>query len=269
MNLNPTKYLIICLFLALLANIGYTAFKKNQLERQIIALQNAAAEKDKTIEVQKGVFEKLTIQVKNAGDLLNGKDQQLTELAAELKKMKEQLLTVNTIAVTWKKAFETTVAGKETKVPGTKPGEKERTKVEFDKDFGYIGVNGWTLTDPPEAFVHIQNNRPLRLTLAVAQDKDKTWHTYATSSEDNVNVNIKLTGVNPYFLKPKWYEKIGIFTNLGISDSTLLTSVGASLPIFQFGKFDVGPIIWLSLIDTKISKFYGVSLFWHPFRQDD
>jgi len=263
MKLDFQQKIITGLVILLAVGALFGAFKRYQYQKQIVHLQNAAAERDKTIEVQKGVFEKLTIQVKDANDLLNTKDKQLSELANELKHSKEQLLSFNTIAVAWKKAYEASIAGKQTVVPAE--GGKTRTKVEFQKDFGYIGVNGYTLTDPAEAFVHVQQNRPLKISLAVAQDKDRAWHTYATSSEENVGVDIALTGVNPLILEPKWYEKIGVTSafglGLGNQGAGVLLGVGAS---YQFGKYEVGPSVWLSATNG-LTKYYGGTFTWHPF----
>lgn len=242
-------------------------FKKRAYDNQLVELQNQVAARDKTIEVSKGVYTKLTLQLTDLTSALDQKDEQVKGLEADLKKKKEDLLTASTVAIGWKKAYEAQVAGKQTDVPGVKPGDPTRVKVEFAKDFGYIGVDGFTLTNPAEATVKVKQNRPLKVTLAISQDKNKVWHTYTTSSEENVGVDIQLTGVNPTVLLPKWYENIGITTSLGIG--TNASGLGAMLGFgldYAFKQFALGPAIWLGLND-HVDKYYGINFTYRPFKK--
>lgn len=261
-------YGMVALMVLLGCGAIYVAAKKQAYEKSIIELQNQIAERDKTIEVQKGVYEKLTLQLNDLKGALDQRDAQVRALEDDLKKKKEELLDATTVAINWKKAYEAEVKGHQSDVPPVKPGDPTRTKVEFEKDFGYIGVKGYTLTNPPDAWVHVQQNRPLKVTLAISQDKQKVWHTYATSSEDNVGVDIQLTGVNPYLLKPKWYEGIGITTDLGVGTNAggvaALVGLGVNYKIKQF---TFGPSMWIGASD-RIDKYYGLNFTWRPFERN-
>lgn len=261
-------YVVGGFILLLLGVVVFGAIKKHSYDARMVELQNQIAARDVTIEVSKGVYTKLTLQLHNVEDALNQKDEQVKSLEAELKKRKEELLTATTIAANWKKAYEAEVKAKQTEVPGTNPGDPTRTKVEFDKDFGYIGVKGYTLTNPAMAWVHVQQNRPLKITLAVSQDKEKKWHTYATSSEENVGVDVEVTAVNPYLLQPKWYENIGLSVALGggtnAQGGAALIGLGLDYKIKQF---TVGPGVWLGISD-RVDKYYGINFSWRPFQKN-
>lgn len=245
--------------LSFIAIAGFMTIKKNAYDARITELQNAVAQRDTTIETQKGVFQRLTIQSKNLEDLLDQKDEQINLLEKELKKGKEELLTANSLVIKWKKAYEAEVAGHQTDVPGE--NGIIRKKVAFEKDFGYIGVSGFTLTDPPEATIKVQQNRPLKLSVVVSQDKEGTWKSRATSSEENMQIDITLAAVNPWLLEPKWYENIGLTVELG-GGTGFLGGVGAT---YKIGKFEVGPKGWFTVGGEPVGGFVGAQLLWHPF----
>jgi hypothetical protein len=255
---SPNKILVYT-FAASLVIAAFFIIKgvveKQNYERQLTSLRNEAAASAKTIEVQKGVYEKLTLQNSNMKILLDEKDSQLKLLTGELKKKNEQILVVTSVSVKWKKAYEAVIKGTQSETDG-------RKKVEFAKDFGYIGVNGYTLTDPPEAWVRVQQNRPLRLSVVVSQDKDKVWKTRVTSSEENVEIDMTLAAVNPLILEPKWYEGIGVGIDVGVGNG-FIGGVGAT---YKIGKFELGPKAWMTATD-KVEKFFGAQFLWHPFQR--
>ena len=260
---------------AIIALVLALAWTNHQHQKQVAQLQNEMAEKDKTIEVQKGLYTKLTVQSENVKNVLNQKDQQVRELLDQINKQKQDLLDASSLVVTWKKAYEGLAKATQTHVP---PDPKDppkdptavagRDKVDFHEDFGYIKVDGWTLTNPPQAWVRLTQGRPLKLTLALAQDKDKAWHTYVTSSEENIGVDIQVTAVNPYFLAPKWYEKIGIAIDLGAGTGS--AGIGALVGLgvnYQFKQFTLGPHVWLGIND-RVQHYYGLAFEWRPFQRN-
>jgi hypothetical protein len=151
-------------------------------------------------------------------------------------------------------------------VDPTQPG---RDRIDFNKDFGMIGVKGYTITNPPEAWVSVKQLRPLKITVAVTQDKDRQWHTYATSSDENTAVDIALSAVNPYILEPKWYEKIQLGLSLAGGSGTggfgFLAGIDATYKIKQF---DVGPAVFVTLgAGTAVTPFFGAKFNWRPFER--
>ncbi len=263
-------YLIIGLMgLMVVMGLG-AAWYKHSYDKRITQLQNEMAEKDTTIEVQKGLYTKLTVQSENVKGVLDQKDVQVKELENQINKQKQQLLDATTLVASWKKAYEGVANATETTVPPDpkKPLEATREKVDFHQDFGYVKVDGWTLTKPPQAWVRVSQGRPLKLTLALSQDSARAWHTYATSSEENIGVDIQVTAVNPYILQPKWYEKIGIAIDLGMGTNRGGLGALAGLGLnYQIKQFTIGPHVWLGINDT-VDKYYGIAFEWRPFQRN-
>ncbi len=259
----PDKILrVACLVLIACLVVGalYGAVKKANYDARIIELQNTVAERDVTVETQKGVFQKLSIQSKSLENMLGQRDEQIKLLKREIEKGGEDVLAANSLVIRWKKAYEATVKAQQTEVPGAQPSDPVRKRVTFEKDFGMIGVSGFTLTDPAEATVTVKQNRPLKVSLVVSQDKDGVWKSRATSSDDNTSIDIALSSVNPWMLEPKWYEKIGVGVELGVG-SGFLAGAGA---FYRFGKFDLGPKGWVT-VTGPASGFVGAQVIWHPF----
>lgn len=255
------KFAVIALMAALVALATYGYFALKARDERINKLMNDVAIRDVTIEVQKGVFTKLTQQL---DDVKIAIDQSTTEgkaLADELKKNKAELLAVNNALIKLKDQV-AKGQGNQSDVPGVKPGDPTRKKVEFGQDFGYARVDGFTLTDPPEYELKLgQGSKPLKLTMALAQQKDKSWRTFVTSSDPSVGVEIGVSAVNPYMLEPSWYEKVKIHVDLGVGQG-VLGGVGGS---YQFGQFDLGPSIW-GVTSGGGSVFYGLNFSWAPFK---
>ena len=109
--------------------------------------------------------------------------------------------------------------------------------------------------------------KPLKLGLSLSQDQDKAWHTYVTTDDDRYTVDVKLTAVNPFLFKPKWYEGIGASVGLGMGTNQsglgALVSVGLNYKIRQF---TVGPNVWLG-INSTVDKYYGIMFEARPFEK--
>jgi phage-related baseplate assembly protein len=252
---------LIALFLVL---IVFAVIKKHAYEKTIAELHNQAAKSAATVEEQKGLYTKLTVQSDNLKALLDISDLKTKLLIEQINKDKADILMATTAVAKWKSAYEGVANAHQTVEPPKNGTGPSREKVTFDKDFGYIGVNGYTLTNPAEAWVHVQQNRPLRFTLALAQTKDKAWKTYVTSSEENISLDVKVSAVNPYVLEPKWYEFLEFNAQLGAGGDGVLAGIGAGMKV---GHFTIGPNLWLT-VDSKVSKFYGASFSWRLFERN-
>lgn len=263
------KYGLIALLVVLIGAVIFAAVKKTSYDSQLAALRNQVATSSSTVEVDKGVFEKLSLESEDLKSTLDSKNQQVQELLTQVQKNKEDLLAANQLVVKWKQAYEGAANAKETVVPADpqKPGTLERKRVDFNKDFGMIGVSGYTLTDPAEAEVKVEQLKPLGVTLALSQDAAKAWHSYVTSDDPNTTVQINVSAVNPYVLEPKWYEKIEFNATLAGGEAGtgfgLLAGLGISYKIKQF---TVGPAVFVGVSD-RLDKYVGVNVGWRPFEQ--
>lgn len=263
-----SKYIAIALFVGIVVFMVKMYLDKEALKDRVADLHNEIAQTSKTIEIQKGVFQKATSELSDLEEILDsiarGSKQdreKIEKLMKELDKRNEDILNVTRFALMWRKPYEGEAEANQLVVPPEKEGDPERKKVEFQKDFGYIGVNGFTLTDPAYSWVKVEQKRPLKVTLALSQDKRGRWNTYATTSEDNVAVDIEVASVNPKVLDKKWYEKISVDTSLGVG-SGIVASAGLS---YDFGSFSLGPAVFTAVGDGRGDVYWGANFGWRPF----
>jgi len=260
------KWLTVAVVAALLIVVGiiWTTIERRSYESQLAELRNAVASRDTTIETSVGVFQRLAMEHGNLSVALDTKDAQVKVLVEDLKKSHEEWLVANTLAIKWKKAYEGKAdAGYYHEDGGV--GDPGREVVDFTKDFGYIFVTGHTKTNPPEAYIKLEQRRPLRLTMIVSQREDDSWVTHVTSSEENVGIDIQVSAVNPKMLDHRWYEHLGLSLDLAGGSDGLLGGIGVSA---QFGKFELGPKVyaaWPAKNNMGLAVFYGASVIWHPF----
>lgn len=239
------------------------AWQNHSHTSRVVDLQNQIAGRDLTVEVQKGVYSKLAMEADGFKALLSSQDEQLKFLKKEVESRKAEILTATTMALAWKKAYEGEAEANQTEIPDDGPPEPgapskpPRLKVDFKKDFGPFIVSGHTITSPPEAFVAVKQGKPIKISLVVSEEPDGSWRTYATSSDENISIDIGLSAVNPRVIEEKWYEKIGFTALLGFGAQPL-AGLGASYSVSQF---DVGPAVYV----TPAGLSYGGSVTWHPF----
>jgi major membrane immunogen (membrane-anchored lipoprotein) len=256
------------LLTAALAFAGYMTIREHQYSARIVELQNQVAQRDKTIEVQEGVYQRLTQQSKDLDQLLKDKDAELTSLRNQLKKQGSELLTANTLIVKLRKDLQDARDVPVVAVDPAKPGVKQ-VNIDTNERFDPFQVTGKVDIDCDTSKAHydvkLSQRSPIRFSVIVSQDKDGTWRSSATSSTKLFDVEIALAGVNPYLLEEKWYEKLSVVTEFGVGTNPgILAAVGAD---FEIGKFDLGPRVW-AVVDThSASPYFGLSFGWHPFRK--
>lgn len=261
MKLTISQIGCIVLAALMLAGVAYVALEKRSYDAKIVAMNNAIATKDKTIEVSQGLFEKATLETKDLRSLLDTKDTQITALQGELKQKDQELVTATSIAVRWKADYEALVKATQEHVPAAAVGGVDRFKVSFEKDFGPILVTGYTFTDPPEAFIDLHQQRPLKLTVAISQDDKGLWHTYSSSSETNISTEIVLSGVNPYFADKHWYERLSLSAAVAAGGDGVLAGLGVGVDISQF----TASIMVFDHSSNLTSPLYGLNVAWRPF----
>lgn len=260
----------VVLLMAVVGAIGFTV-SSNIAQGKIVALQNEVAKRDTTIEVQKGVYQKLTLQNKDLRELLDKDDVQLKLLQEQLAKSGANLLAANTLIVKLKTDLKSS-GNVVVMEPDPKYPDIVRLGLDSKDDFAPFRVTGEVVTDcsmeqnnVPSASLKLSQTRPLKLSVVVSQDKDGTWKTSTTSSEENFQIDIGLSAVNPYMLEPKWYEKIGLQAEIA-AGSGILVGVGAT---YKIGKFQVGPKVWGAMNwDLTPRGYAGVTLGWNPFERN-
>jgi hypothetical protein len=208
--MNRTKYVgYIVLLIAILA-VGFKVgdwWRNRQTANEVALLATQLQKTTETLEVETGLFTKQSSAFEDLSKYLDGKTTEIVALKKQLDESQASLLTANQLTLKWKKAYESALAANQTEEPPVEGGPT-RKRVDFTGRLGPIQATGHTLTDPAEAFLKLEQIEPLKLTVAVAQNKDKTWSTFVTSSDTNIDVKVDLAGVNPLVISPKWYQRV-------------------------------------------------------------
>lgn len=261
------KYLFLIVTLALLGVIGAAWYRDRQAQATAQNLRNEIAAKAETIEIQQGLYSKLSLESKNLIDLLSSKDDEVVKLRDELKKSKDDILSVTSLVLKWKSAYQSVANATQTEIPASGPAGI-RLRVDFDKDFGPFVVKGYSLTNPAYAWLEVTQGRPLRLSLAITQQKDRSWRTIVASSEENMDVDVAVTAVNPYVLEERWYEKLSFDGTLAFGSTPnglgLLMGLGAS---YKFSSVSVGPAVFVG-VSSGLSLYGGFNVKWFPFERN-
>jgi hypothetical protein len=242
------QYWLAALAIVGMLAIGYVGYGCGQHSRdgEVSDLTTKLAENEKTVEIQNGVYATTMVSMKGLQVLLDTTQTQNAALKKQLTESQGQLLTTQQLVVQWKQAYQGALTAKQTPAgPSTTDPGVTRERVDFTKSFGPLDVSGYTLTSPPEGFITVKQDQPLKLTVAVARDKDGTWNSYVTSSDPTVSVAVTLGGVDLGILDPSWYQKIwatggvdflmGERASVGLSYQMDRVSVGADCSAWTGG----------------------------------
>lgn len=250
--MSKISYIILTIAVIVSAFVGFKiseAYQKNK----IADLSEKLATFGETIEIEKNLYAKKVAEIKDLNSIIDG----IAGLKKQLENSKAELLVHQKLAIKWKKAYEAILKATQVDVDPTSPGVV-RKRIDFAGKLGPINATGYTLTDPPEAFLKLEQVTPLVVTVSVAQNKDGSWSSLATSSDDNVSIDIELAGVNPLILSPKWYQRIWV----GASASPI-GDTSAGIQIGYFGdKYSLGATCSASINGYKsCGGTFGFRLF--------
>lgn len=265
------KFVTTILVLIVIAMGVVMWFQRRSHRSDLVKLHNEIALSTKTVEIHKNAFEKKAAELENFDSVLRTFEasgehdaETIRRLRKKIEERDEEILATSRVAATWKKAYEAAVDATQSIDPGgdlDDPSD-DRIRVDFEHDFGYIGVEGFTLTNPPHAWVSVSQNRPLLLTLTVTQAVDGHWTTYVTSSEDNVDLDIRLSGVNPYLFEEKWYEKFSLDFGVDVDSVGIFPYIGVSYPI---GPVYLSGGVWGDGENERLGWYSTISYAWRPF----
>lgn len=243
----------------------YFTVQRNSFESRIVQLQNDVAQRDKTIETQAGVYERLALQNNDLQHLLNGRDQEIVLLKNRLEKSKEEILALTRLSVSLKEKLESNTSSPVVVDPAspTKFSVVIDSGHDIDPFHVFGDVEGDLSTKQSKTHLTFEQVKPLSFALAVTQNEKGEWRGIATSSSDKFKIEFSTLAVNPHIFEEKWYEKIGVAADLGLSTRPgVLFGVGAS---YRIGRFDVGPHVWATVDTTGAAPYFGAQMNWHPF----
>jgi hypothetical protein len=239
---NIRSIVTVLLVLLAVGAVGYIFYGCGARSRddEVAEIATRLAANETTLEIQRGLYATKIVEMGDLTKLLDDTRDEVKALKKQIDASQAQLLTTQQLVVKWKKAFEGAVNAHQSE---PEPGRK---RVDFEKGFGPIGVTGFTLTDPAEGFVSVQQLRPLKLVVAVARNRDGTWASYVTSSEPDMAVDVTLGGVDVGVLSLGWRQRIwidagvdfvaGRRVSLGASYRFDRVSLGAACSVWEDGQ---------------------------------
>ncbi len=261
--IKELQYTLVAVGLGAVAFFGYQCGGKSR-DKELADVTQKLVLAHKTVEVQKGLYAEKLIEIRDLTLILDTSHDEIKKLKGQLDKTGAELLSHQKLILKWKTAYEKLLAATQTDetpkdppTPGTCPVVRKR--VDFTGDLGPITASGHTLTDPAEAFLKLEQREPLVVTVSVAQERDGTWKSYATTSDENMAVDISLAGVNPYIMNPKWYQKVWV--ELG---ATFLGDPAATFHAGYYGdRYTVGATCYGT---TTNAAGCGVTFGFKPFK---
>lgn len=266
--------LVIILVIGLVAGVVYFWQRSVHLEKRNEELLGASKFQDLAYNKSLDLWSKST---RIMDDLYRDLKKDNDKLYSDLKTKNEEVVSLTGANIAWKGKY---LALKEdydnikdsiidSETGETLPAEslptvceKYRFKVDFAKEDGYLGVKGWTLTNPAEAGLNLYWTRPLKLAIVVTK-KDNNYMAYLDSSEGDFFPSELEVKLDPSVLKDKerkWYEKFWLGASAAIGKNV----GGVDLSInYEFGQFLIGPRVGLYSDLAKFGPVYGLNLMWN------
>lgn len=209
-------------------------------DQEIAGLSTKLAASEKTVEVKDGLFATKVVEINDLTALFNSSKGEWAKQNDVLKKqvsdMNARLLTAQQLTLQWKKAYEAELSATQGTVPPSDGGGKTRERVDFAGDLGPIHASGYTMTDPADAHLKLEQTRPLLLSVSVARASDGTWTSLVTSSDPDVDVKVGVAGVDLAAVKPTWRQRVWL--DLGVN---AFFSPGASFGLsYHFDTWSLG-----------------------------
>lgn len=204
------RYWAIALVVLGLLAVGYVGYGcgKRTASGKIADLTTRLVTSEQTVEVEKGLYAKKSAEVDDLKDLVSklGEDNQTLQKLIDDGKM--EVIALNELVIKWKKAYKAAVDAHQGEEPPETPGDPPRKRVDFQGPVGPFVVKGHTLTDPAQAWLEIDQVMPLRLKIALTKNRDGTYSTLVDSGTTEVDVDIKVSAIDPKVFDPKWYQRL-------------------------------------------------------------
>ena len=245
---------IFALLIGIVCLIGYSLWQKNDFENRMDALYNKLAATAETIKIRDGEFQKMMEKQKDLQGSIDRTTEQGKDLAARIDKANDKLLSVTNSQV----SIRNEVINLKDLI--NKPRADGSWEFAVVNDQGLLGVDGDCWSGPTkdnksgcELKLHV---KPWTFTQVVTQREDGTWDVEAAVPPE-VALKFGKTAVNPYILKPHWYENFNATLQLGLTRRQYNLGVG-----YKLGAFNVGPY---ASFDDKTT--YGASITWFPWEK--
>lgn len=259
---------IMAVVIVALGFFGLASFMRaNSEENKRIESQNRIAQMSKVIQEKENLWSRLSQQQEDVIGILRRDNE---GLADQIEKQGDTILALSETVVKMKSVRVVVRHENITQDPvePTEPGGDERLRVSFHENVDPISVEGFTLTNPPEAEVTVGFTRPLKLRTVITQQQDGAWRTYVEGDWPNLDIQQIETVVNPRAAHQRSFvENIVVGGNLLISPD--FDDVVGNINLgYSLGSFSVGPSLGIALVNDNASFVVGFQSEWKPFYQN-
>lgn len=255
--------IILAVLAMAMAAFGVVSYVKSTEEhKKKIEAQNEIARLSVVIEEKDGSWSRLSQQSEEIISSLESKNRDLADIVRE---RSETILSLNETIANFSP---TKIVVRRTNVTEvtTGAGEEERVTVSFAENVDPVRVEGFTITNPPEAEVTVSFTRPLRLHTAITQQEDGSWRTYVSGDWPNLQIENIETVVNPRLTRPRgFFDRLSLVTAVAASTKFDSFFVGANILYDVNESFSFGPMIGASVVEDRSSAVLGLSVQWHMF----
>ena len=240
---------------------GFGAFKVWQARKEIIKLSNALAvsegtlkETETAVSVKAQQISDLEAQSKDLQKKINDRDENVAALASATLKLKNQLFKITNAKVTIIDGTDQSTCP----IPSL--------RIEFEKEQDPWLIQGYCWTNSSDvsggAEVSVSWTRPLQFSFVMTKNTDQYRLYLDNNSPDVIAIESLSLRIDPSVYARRWYQKIAVGLDLGVSgtDPLMLGRV-----TYDIGRFALGPFIAFSNDSDGLQKIYGVSLGWRPF----
>lgn len=211
---NKLLIFVILFFVAFFVYHQYSIAKKDKRYKELFKQHLTQAE---FIQEQKGIYSAKLIYLSELnsedlfdndalGNIISDRDQQITQYTKLVLQFQKQIIEI--------KNAKQKIIYKDREVFLSKECEEElkdkRFKVEFEKKQPPVSIVGYTLTNPPEAYLVVDFDK-IELNLVMTEGDDGEQY-YTTV--DNENVIITSLSIIKKTTDIKWYQKLGVGVSL-------------------------------------------------------
>lgn len=266
------KYFYI-FFIACCLSLGSFIFYQNKKHNtEVRNLHNKLALSEQLVRETKDAWSSRAIEVEN----LKSENAQLQKV---IKNNDEEIFAISQVSLRWQNKYYQIRDARQTIVSALAASQPAslsvycadcikdlRFRVDFNQTQDDLKVSGYTVTNPPEAFVNLEWQKDLTLNLTLTRDKSKSFKVYLDSKSNSVipvSLNLK---IDPSILERKWYEKIGVGADILGSQYGFATSIRAFYAVKS--NLFVGAAVQMQFVG-QFQSFYGVSVGWLPFAPSD
>jgi hypothetical protein len=233
--------------------------REAELSNKLAKLEGVVKETETAYSVRGQRIEDLEAENKELQKTIDNRDEEVAALGQAVLKWKGQYFKI-------KNAKETVTDRDGNPATPDTPTNELRVRVDFDKAENYLRVHGFTLTNPAYAEVDVEWTRGLKLNFLLTK-KGKDLKLYFDTNSPDIVVSDLVLKVDPSVFERKWYENVGVQTNLALAFGN---GAGGTVGlVYDLGRFMIGPTYTSFLKNTEggVGRAWGFSLTWFVFRK--